>query len=201
MFTSQGIKLDVLPTRDMNNSTDEELLEKFYGDHDNKWLAILLPRYTLLLLGVCMKYLQNEEDARDGVQQVFLKAIGELKKYKVQYFKSWIYMIAKNHCLMRLRDKNKQPLELKEELVQDTAPEPDLDMLYKEEQLLEKLSACVPQLKPEQRECVQLFYLQKKSYQEITDLTGYSIAQVKSYIQNGKRNLKMMLQEGIGQAK
>ena len=81
--------------------TDQELLERFYADHDNQWLGILLERYTLLLLGVCMKYLKNEEQARDSVQQIFLKAITELQKYRVEYFKSWIYMVAKNHCLDR----------------------------------------------------------------------------------------------------
>ncbi|HEX6914645.1 MAG TPA: sigma factor, partial [Chitinophagaceae bacterium] len=68
--------------------TDQELLERFYTDRDNEWLGILLQRYTLLLLGVCMKYLKNEEEARDCVQQVFLKSITELGKYRVSYFKS-----------------------------------------------------------------------------------------------------------------
>src|ERR1700754_4153493 len=84
---------------------ENELLQRFYADRDNQWLGILLQRYTLLLLGVCMKYLKNEEEAKDSVQQVFLKAITELQKYKVDYFKSWIYMVAKNHCLMKLRDR------------------------------------------------------------------------------------------------
>ena len=85
--------------------TDQELLDRFYEDHNNEWLGSS-SRYTLLLLGVCMKYLKNEEEASDSVQQVFLKVITELHKYKVDFFKSWIYMIAKNHCLMKLRDRN-----------------------------------------------------------------------------------------------
>ena len=94
------------------DTSDSELLQNFYTDYDNEWLGILLPRYTLLLLGVCMKYLKNEDEAKDCVQQIFLKVINELHKYKVEYFKSWIYMIAKNHCLMKLRDKGKVPVEL-----------------------------------------------------------------------------------------
>src|SRR5437667_9458831 len=95
--------------------TDQELLGQFYTDHNNEALGILLQRYTLLLLGVCMKYLKNEEEAKDAVQQIFLKVITELKKYKVDYFKSWIYMVAKNHCLMKLRDGHgKIPVELTE---------------------------------------------------------------------------------------
>src|SRR5947207_5497092 len=94
--------------------SDQQLLDNFYTDQVNKWLGILLPRYTMLLLGVCMKYLKNEEEAKDGVQQVFLKVINELHKYKVEYFKSWIYMIAKNYCLMQLRDKGKHVSEINE---------------------------------------------------------------------------------------
>src|SRR6185503_14730868 len=92
-------------------------LEKFYATRDNAWLGTLLQRYTLLLLGVCMKYLKNEEEARDSVQQVFLKAITELHKYRVEYFKSWLYMVAKNHCLMKLRDRQgRMATDIKEQM-------------------------------------------------------------------------------------
>ena len=102
--------------------TDQQLLEKFHADHNNEWLGILLQRYTLLLLGVCMKYLKNEEEAKDCVQQIFLKVIQELHKYKVEYFKSWLYMVAKNHCLMKLRYKQgKIPTELENQPI--AAPE------------------------------------------------------------------------------
>jgi RNA polymerase sigma-70 factor (ECF subfamily) len=101
--------------------SDTELLNRFYADHDNDWLGILLERYTMLLLGVSMKYLKNEEAAKDAVQQDFLKVINELHKYKVAYFKSWVYMIAKNHCLMKLRDKGRFTAEINEQVL--TAPD------------------------------------------------------------------------------
>jgi RNA polymerase sigma-70 factor (ECF subfamily) len=190
-----------LQTQDLDHITDEELLEKFYSDHENKWLGILLPRYTMLLLGVCMKYLQNEEDAKDGVQQVFLRVIKELHKYRVDYFKSWIYMIAKNHCLMKLRDKNRQPLELNEEITKEPGETLDIKTLMNKEVLVEELGRCLKELNTEQQQCVSLFYLQKKSYHEVSEVTGYSLLQVKSYIQNGKRNLKMMLKHTKDQFK
>ena len=96
---------------------DQQLLQNFYADKNNEWLGILLQRYTGLLLGVTMKYLKNEDDAKDAVQQIFLKVINELHKYRVEYFKSWLYMIAKNHCLMKLRDKGKTTSELKENIL------------------------------------------------------------------------------------
>ncbi len=174
--------------------TDAELLQNFYKDHDNKWLGILLPRYTLLLLGVCMKYLKNEEDARDCVQQIFLKVIKELRKYEVEYFKSWIYMIARNHCLMKLRNHKNMTLELNEHEAVAANAETDKKIHIEKDKLLQRMEAALNKLNTEQKLCVKLFYLQKKSYSEVADITGFSMMQVKSYLQNGKRNLKLLIE-------
>lgn len=173
--------------------TDNELLEKFYSDHDNQWLGMVLQRYTLLLLGVCMKYLKNEEEAKDAVQQIFLKSITELGKYKVVYIKSWLYMVARNHCLMQLRSKNVFiPVEDRTQLA---AIESDQKEIAEKEATLDLLEHSLEELNPEQKSCVTLFYLQKKSYQEIVTITGFTLLQVKSYIQNGKRNLKILVEK------
>ena len=177
-----------------NESSDNELLEKFYADRDNKWLGILLPRYTLLLLGVCMKYLKNEHDAEDCVQQIFLKVINELQKYKVEYFKSWIYMIAKNHCLMKLRDKGKHTAEFNDTMTSLPDEIEEKNRLIEKDILINKLMDAIIKLNPEQQQCVSLFYLEKKSYAEIVGITGYTMQQVKSFIQNGKRNLRLMIE-------
>jgi RNA polymerase sigma-70 factor (ECF subfamily) len=179
--------------------SDTELLERYYSDKDNQWLGLVLQRYTVLLLGVCMKYLKNEEEARDAVQQIFLKSITELSKYKVAYLKSWLYMVAKNHCLMKLRDKNIFiPVE---EKIQLTSPESDRQELLEKEATLTLLENSLEELNPEQKSCVTLFYLQKRSYQEIVNSTGFSLLQVKSYIQNGKRNLKILVEKKMNQTK
>lgn len=175
--------------------SDQQLLENFYTDHDNEWLGILFPRYTLLLLGVCMKYLKNEEEAKDCVQQIFLKAITELHKYKVDYFKSWLYMVAKNHCLMKLRDKNKRPVEINENALSAANEETDKAMLEQKDKVLSIMEEMLEELNEEQKKCVKLFYLDKQSYQQIADTTGFTLMQVKSYIQNGKRNLKQMIEK------
>ena len=177
---------------------DQQLLEHFYADHNNEWLGILLQRYTLLLLGVCMKYLKNEEDAKDSVQQIFLKVIGELHKYKVDFFKSWLYMVAKNHCLMKLRDRQgKITVEMNDRLSAKAGEETDHDKMLQNDHALELMEESLKELNAEQQQCVTLFYLQKKSYQEISDATGYSMLQVKSYIQNGKRNLKILIENKL----
>ena len=174
--------------------TDQELLEKFYHDRNNEWIGILLQRYTLLLFGVCMKYLKNEDEAKDSVQQIFLKCITELGKYKVQYFKSWLYMVAKNYCLMRLRDRH---INIDIENVQITAEEFRKQDHLDKDRVLDVMEECIDALNQEQKTCVTLFYLQKKSYQEIASQTGYSVLQVKSYIQNGKRNLKNLIEKKL----
>ena len=179
--------------------TDKELLEQFYASHDNKWLGILLQRYTLLLLGVCMKYLKNEEEAKDCVQQVFLKAITELHKYKVEYFKSWIYMVARNHCLMRLRHLGKKTVDIDEKMI-EAKEDIRLNSHIEKENLLRALSESLNELSKEQKDCVTLFYLEKRSYQEVADKTGFTIMQVKSYIQNGKRNMKLLLDKKMNGA-
>ena len=173
--------------------TDQEILKHFYADHNNEWLGSLLERYTMLLYGVSMKYLKNPEEARDAVQQIFLKVINELHKYKVEYFKSWLYMIAKNHCLMKLRNKGNFTKELNENLI-SVADESDTKVLLEEKDaLLNKMMKAIKNLNTEQQQCVSLFYLQKKSYSEVADITGFTMLQVKSHIQNGKRNLKLMI--------
>lgn len=178
--------------------SDQELLEKFHTDHDNGWLGILLQRYTLLLLGVSMKYLKNEEEAKDSVQQIFLKVIQELHKYKVDYFKSWLYMVAKNHCLMRLREKQGRIMSEIDDRVSDTVnEETDHQTLVMNDKTLELMELSLKELNPEQQQCVTLFYLQKKSYQEVSETTGFSLLQVKSYIQNGKRNLRLLIEKKL----
>lgn len=176
--------------------SDQELLEYYYADKNQEWIGILLQRYTLLLLGVCMKYLKDETEARDCVQQVFLKVLTEAPKYKIDYFKSWLYMVAKNHCLMRLRDKGAKAMK---ELSNQDIPvqENDKQELLQNEQTYELLEEAITELSEDQRVCVNLFYLQKKSYQQISEQTGYSLMQVKSYIQNGKRNLKIILERKL----
>lgn len=188
----------------MNNSkfqhiSDTELLNRFYTDHNNEWLGILMERYTMLLLGVSMKYLKNEDAARDAVQQVFLKAISELHKYKVDYFKSWIYMIAKNHCLMKLRDKGRFSVEITGQSLTTPAEPENKTWHIEKDQTLDNLAIALQQLNKEQQQCVTLFYLEKKSYLEISQQSSYTVLQVKSHIQNGKRNLKIIMERMSGE--
>lgn len=179
--------------------SDATLLDLYKKDKDTKWLGYLFERYSLLVFGVCMKYLKQVNDAKDATQQVFEKAFVEINKYEVTYFKSWIYSIAKNHCLMQLRGKGHQTVfmdALPEELVEDLSP---IDLFDSKENLLEKqienLGEAIEHLNQEQKTCIELFYLQKLSYRDIEEKTGLNFQQVKSHIQNGKRNLRIFLEQ------
>ncbi len=178
--------------KQFDNISDDELLERFYQSNNNEWLGILLQRYTLLLFGTCMKYLKDETKARDTVQQIFLKAIHELSKYKVTYFKSWIYMVAKNNCLMQLRNKNIITDISEQHTIEDSF---DVEEIKLKEIDYNFLEASIDELNKEQKLCVSLFYLQKKSYNEIVAATNFTLMQVKSHIQNGKRNLKILIEK------
>ena len=128
--------------------TDQELIDHYKNDNNNKWIGILLERYTMLLLGVCMKYLKNEDEAKDAVQQVFLKALIEIPKYEISFFKSWIYMVAKNHCLMKLRaSKGKYAVEFTDEYISIIDDGKKLETLIKEDLTLDVLEESIEELK------------------------------------------------------
>jgi RNA polymerase sigma factor (sigma-70 family) len=171
--------------------TDEELLSKYQHSRDKAWLGILLPRYTLLLLGVAMKYLKDRDTAQDAVQQIFLKTLTHLPADPIQNFKGWLYILMRNHCLQALRDRN---IQLPEEALQHVGAAPDdmPDIKWKEYSL-EQLAVAMQELNEAQRRALDLFYLQQVSYQQIMEQTGWTFMQVKSHIQNGKRNLKIIL--------
>lgn len=175
------------------------LLDQYRSTHDLQWLGILLERYSLLVFGVCLKYLRNKTDAEDATQQIFEKVIQEVPRYEIPYFKSWLYSVAKNHCLMQLRRRSSKPHitdELPEELGSDQ--ETDRELKIKEwmlEEQIQHLRDAISQLNKEQAVCIDLFYLQKISYHEIEQRTGMSFKEVKSHIQNGKRNLRKMLEQ------
>lgn len=181
----------------LNNHTDSELLEFYKKTSDSLYLGILLNRYRLLVFGVCMKYLKDVQNAEDASQQVFEKVISEVKKYNISYFKSWLYIVAKNQCLMQLRKSlNKPTFSYKEIDDRDMGIEEEQDILVKEflyEKTISMLKEAMRKLSNEQELCIRLFYLEKLSYREIESKTGFTFQQIKSYIQNGKRNLNILL--------
>jgi len=182
---------------DPKKLSDEELIEKFLETGDKHFFGVLFQRYTHLVFGACMKYLKNKDESEDAVMDIFEKLMGELKAHEVRNFKGWIYTVSRNHCLMKLRKEKQmqmtnQPDKLDGIVVE--MPEPmHLNSTMEKEVELTNLEQAMTKLNEEQRVCLELFYLQEKCYTEVASITKYSLNEVKSYIQNGKRNLKNYL--------
>lgn len=191
----------MLYNAEYNNLSDNELISRYSEHGEPVFLGILFKRYSHLVLGLCIKYLKNEDDAQDVVMQIFEKLSTDLKKHKIEFFKSWLYTYSKNMCLMELRKKSvklKKDIELQESniLFMDSGEDHHLNTKADEkENAILQLESALSSLSKEQKQCVILFYYKNKSYNEIVDITGYDTNAVKSYIQNGKRNLKLKIEE------
>ena len=178
--------------------SDEEILEKFKVSDDMEWLGRLYKRYMQLVYGVCLKYFKDRERASDGVMDIFEKLVQELPRNDVKNFKSWLYVVTKNYCLMTIRhDKsvqNKVDIFRNEQL---TFMENQLDWHPFENNGNDipetALLKCIENLKEHQKRCVEMFYMEKRCYNEISGELHIEIKKVKSHIQNGKRMLKICI--------
>jgi RNA polymerase sigma-70 factor (ECF subfamily) len=175
--------------------TDKELVTLYKESGDIAVLGELYQRYMELVYGVCLKYYKEPETAKDSVMQIFEELVSKLKKHEVENFKPWLHQVAKNHCLMQLRTpRNMKTVEFKYELVQ-SEDNVHLNGVLEKEENFKKLEYCLGTLTNEQREAVKLFYLEGKCYNEIVEITGQEWNQVRSFIQNGRRNLKLCMEK------
>ena len=187
-----------------NNSQERDrlIIERYQEKGNTAVLSPLFIRYNPLILGVCMKYLRDLELSKDLSMEIFEKLIKELRTQKIENFKSWLYVIVKNHCLMYLRKEKKETTDFEEfeknskDLMENALEwhpfnenqEGVMRMIVKE---------CLKKLTKEQQESISMFYLDRKTYQEISEILSIEIKSVKSYLQNGRRNLKICLDKKI----
>lgn len=172
--------------------TDEELVTLYKLDRSSLCIAVIYERYGHLVMGTCMKYLKNEVESQDITMQIFEELHSKLLKHEINYFKSWLYMVTKNECFMFLRKSKSQNTT---DFSESYDVEQTIEDVQSKEKSLELLENAIEDLKPEQKRCVKLFYLEEKSYQQISAELNLSLMQVKSAIQNGKRNIKLQLQK------
>lgn len=159
-------------------------------------LGELYQRYMDLVYGVCLKYYKDPETAKDSVMQIFEELVTKLKKHDVENFKGWLHQVARNHCLMQLRTpRNMKTVEFKTELMQ-SEENVHLNGVLEKEENFRKLENCLETLSGKQQEAIRLFYLEGRCYNEITEITGQEWNQVRSLIQNGRRNLKNCMESG-----
>jgi len=181
-----------------SDAPDDELVTQYKSTGNLSILADLYQRYMELVYGVCLKYLKDEENAKDAVLNIYEELVIKLRKYEVANFKAWLYQLAKNYCLMSMRAEKKfSKTNIDVSLMQneDTV---HLNGVMEKEEHLNQMHYCLNQLVPEQKATVELFYLQGKCYNEIAELTGIEWNKVRSFIQNGRRNLKICMDKQLG---
>ena len=178
-----------------NKLTDKELVDLYKQSDDLAVLGELYQRYMELVYGVCLKYFKDPEVAKDGVMQIFEELVLKLKKHEVGNFRAWLHQVAKNHCLMQLRTpKNLKTVEFKTDLMQNEE-NVHLNGVLEKEENFKKLEYCIGTLTNDQQAAIRLFYLEEKCYNEIVEITGQEWNQVRSFIQNGRRNLKLCMEK------
>lgn len=175
--------------------TDNELMMEYKATGDKLFVGELYKRYSHLVLGMCINYFKDKDQAKDAVITIFEKLFVELKNHEVNCFKAWLIFIVKNYCLNALK---KQQTQLNRDLeyhytVNIPLVQPEKEEMEEEDEQLKKLEKALLELNDFQKKCIEMYYYQKMSYSQIVMVTGYSMKEVKSYLQNGKRNLKLLL--------
>lgn len=188
-----------------NSANDEELVKNYFLTGNKTFVGDLFERHVKTVYGVCLFYFRDNEKSKDCVMQIFEKLLVDLKKTEVKNFKAWLGFVVRNYCISELR-KNKGKHFLPETYLDFEVTDANLEQeeqisQINDELMQEQLKDCLPKLKENQRLCVEAFYLKGLSYQEISETTNFTINEVKSFIQNGKRNLKLMIEEKIKQQK
>jgi len=183
-------------SKSQKDAADHELLNVYRETGDLTVLGRLFEKQMPLVYGVCLKYLQDEEQAKDAVMGIFEELISKAKRHDIKQFPAWLYAVSRNYCLMQLRSEKKVEIVSLDGLM-ESAP-----FLHhtddNREDVMTALEKCMEKLPKNQRQSVDLFYLKEKCYKEIADVMGFSLNEVKSYIQNGKRNLKICMEKSDG---
>lgn len=182
----------------LHDLSDHELILSFKKNTDSEIIAEIFTRYTHLVYGVCLKYLDDKDDAKDAVLEIFEGLMDSIPEHEIRNFKNWLYSVTRNHCLMVLRKEKSSLRLLKQDPVKihamfvESDDEPHQQNVL-DEDALKALDYALQELKEPQRICLEMVYLKNKSYQEVCEITGFSMMEVKSHVQNGKRNLKIRL--------
>ena len=190
--------LRFLRTSKKSDLEDAELLDAFHKHQDLKHVAILFDRYLEYIYGICLKYCKNEHTARDLTMEFFEKLPVKIHKRPINNFKSWLYVVTKNHCLGHLRQNRKKTTAPLSELIMHSPELMHHEGSFDEVEDYAGLYACVGKLPKPQKQCIELFYFEGNSYQEIAGMLAVEKDKVRSYIQNGRRNLKSCLERNTG---
>lgn len=197
MEISYTLRLGLFSSNKKKDYSDEELLSLFKDTGNNDYFHQLYERYIPLIYGLCLKYLQNVEEAQDATVDIYENLSQKLRGYEIAIFKNWLYSVVKNHCFHILKENKKEIIVNFDSQFMESEPIFDLLSENNNEEKENALSKCMEQLPEPQRISVEKFFYEDKSYAEIVDETGFHLKSVKSYIQNGKRNLKICIKKNL----
>lgn len=189
------IKRNKDPQTDFSELADELLVSRYLESGDKELIAVLFERYTHLVYGICLNYLLDSDHCKDAVMEIFESLFHKLTVHQVSNFRNWLYSVTRNHCLMIIRKNGSAKRAHDQYRGENNGHEPANDLIDEDELPFSKsmINSAVEKLSHEQGICIRLMYIDDMSYRDISEITGYSMNEVKSHIQNGKRNLKNYL--------
>ena len=194
--TSNTKRMNYSSNETIRYMSDNELIAEYKKSHDKLFVGELYKRYAHLVLGMCISYFKDKDTAKDMVLQIFEKLFDELKRREVETFKAWLTFVVRNYCISEIRKmQTQQSRSADYEVTLKTAAIGNEEEDEHTEKQILQLETALNELNPFQKKCIELFYYKNMSYAQIVEITGYSVNEVKSYIQNGKRNLKLILTE------
>ena len=188
--------MDFIKNISATTISDNDLIAAYKESNDTKYVSTLYQRYMELVYGICLKYFKEPERSKDAVMDIFEELVKKLKVHEVSYFKGWLHTLARNYCLMQLRSpKNMKITEFSGDSLMQSHDNTHLtNEAFEKEENYKKLEDCMRKLPEDQQKSIELFFIQNKCYNEIAEITGYDWSKVRSYIQNGKRNLKICME-------
>lgn len=187
--------MKLLAPENKNYIADTVLLEQYLKTVDLNILSKLYCRHAEMVYYICLRYFKDEDKSKDAVMSIFEQLIQKVNKQEIKDFPKWLYVVAKNFCLMDIRANKKNITVPMDDFVEFSTSLHQVDNYIEKEEQLTKLESCITKLPDKQREAVDLFFIQEKCYKDIVQITGFTMNEVKSFIQNGKRNLKICMEK------
>ena len=166
-------------------------LDKVLGG-DKEAFRYFIKTYQDMAYSISMSMVKNDVDAKDVVQNSFIKAYRKLKSFKREAkFSTWFYKIVVNESLIHLRKKRNQ--NKKERRVVDapkTTTNPAVYANFDKSEKAKKIEKALSKMKPKEALLMKLYYLHEYSMDEIVKMTGFSVSNVKILLFRGRKSFK-----------
>ena len=182
----------------MNNLTDHSIIDKILSGNSYAY-SVLVNRYKNRVFTLAQNILLNKEDAEEVAQDAFVKAFSALNNFKKQSaFGTWLYRITINTALNKKKQRKLFTVDITSEDSDDEPAEFDsLLQHYENKDLGKFIQLAMQSLKDDERICITLFYLNELQVNEIHELTGITVANIKVILYRGRKHLYEALQSQL----